>query len=769
MITYILAHESAGRLRFRPADKAARPRRGALADWLNTTVQCKGKTLVTLGERTGSVLVEYSDADDRDSVVIALTGVATEAPEALPASRGGGIPSSATKGSLAEHALGGVIEHALEGVAKGVGMGRGKAAGKGKTLAKGLAKGEGKGGDTLLKTAKLALRDPEEESVPNPIPGRIFSLVFVPPRMRFSASIMRSVPYIVAGLRSIFSGRINLVALDGAALLVCLLRRDFRSLGSIIFFFALGEWISDWTKKKSRASLAESLSLNIDQVWVREGEVERQIPLDEVQVDDHVVVRAGHVFPVDGIVADGDGMVNQASMTGESMPVHKRPGANVFAGTVLEEGTLVIRATQVGGNTRITSIIKNIEDSEVVKASIQSKYEHMADAIVPYNFLLAGLVYALTRNAMRASSVLLVDYSCAIRLATPLCIFTAMREASEKGVLIKGGKFMEAIAEADAVVFDKTGTLTEAKPALVGVIPFGQWDHDTVLRLAACLEEHFAHPVGLAVVSAAQKAKLMHNEEHTEVEYVVAHGIASRWNGQRVFIGSYHFVYEDCAIPFTTAQQKLIQREQKKGRSVLYLAIGSELAGILLIEDNMRAETPSVIEQLRRDGIKRIIMLTGDGELTAKNIAEKAGITEYRAHLLPEQKAQILQELKAEGHKVIMIGDGINDSLALSNADAGVAMMDSADIAREVADIVLVGGNLAGIPFARRISRRSISRVRVQFYTSVVVNSLFMVGGLFGLFTPAISALLHNASTAAIAGYSVMPVDRESQPKKRRK
>jgi ATPase, P-type (transporting), HAD superfamily, subfamily IC/heavy metal translocating P-type ATPase len=699
--SYRLVHESPGRLRFRPDGSAPRPGRDDLAAWLKKTVECRGETFVTLGEHTRSVLVEYSNAKDRDSVLAAFYACA-------PAGDTG-------KGSLA-------------------------------------------------RGAKLALREPEEETVANPIPGRIFSLLFLPARMRFSVSAMRSIPYILSGLGAVFSGRINLVALDGAALLVCLLRRDFRSLGSIIFFFALGEWISDWTRKKSRASLAESLSLNIDQVWVREGEIERQIPLDDVQVDDHVVVRAGHVFPVDGIVAEGEGMVNQASMTGESMPVHKRPGVNVFAGTVLEEGTLLIRATQVGGNTRITSIIRNIEDSEAVKASIQSRYEHMADAIVPYNFLLAGLIFALTGNAMRASSVLLVDYSCAIRLATPLCIFTAMREASEKGVLIKGGKFMEAIAEADAVVFDKTGTLTEAKPTLVGVIPFGEWDHDTVLRLAACLEEHFAHPVGLAVVNAAQKARLMHSEEHTEVEYVVAHGIASRWNGQQVLIGSYHFVREDRGIPFSRKQQALIQGEQKMGRSVLYLAIGKELAGILLIEDKLRAETATVIEQLRKDGIKRIVMLTGDGELTAKNIAEQAGITEYRAHLLPEQKAQILLDLKAGGHKVIMIGDGINDSLALSNADAGVAMMDSADIAREVADIVLVSGNLGGIPFARRISRRAIARVRFQFYTSVAVNSLFMIGGLLGLFTPAVSALLHNASTAAIAVGSVMPVDRESNP-----
>lgn len=546
--------------------------------------------------------------------------------------------------------------------------------------------------------------------------------------------------------------------LDGTALLVCLLRRDFRSLASITFFFALGEYLADWTRKKSRASLAESLTLNIDHVWIREGSLERKIALGEVRVGDEVVVRAGFVLPVDGTVVDGDGMVNQSSMTGESMPVRRTRGASVYAGTLLEEGELIVSAAKVGCDTRIHAILRTIEESETVKASIQGRYERVADAIVPYNFLLSGAVYAATRDSMRAGSVLLVDYSCAIRLATPLTVFTAMRESAEYGVLIKGGKFMEAIAEADAVVFDKTGTLTEARPTLVDVIPFGGRKKSAILQLAACLEEHFAHPVGQAVVRAADARKLKHREEHAQVEFIVAHGIASRWRDERVLIGSEHFVLEDEGIPLTPKQRAIIDAEAAKGSSLLYLAIGCELAGVLLIEDKIREDAADVVQALRNEGVRRVVMLTGDGELTAKSIAERAGIKEYHSRLLPEDKAEFIKSLKDDGFKVLMVGDGINDSPALSAAHVGAAMAEGADMAREVADIVLVNGELGGLLLARKVSRKALRRVRRNFHISLFWNSLFLAGGLLGVLMPGVSAFLHNATTAAIALRSVRPL-----------
>ncbi len=598
----------------------------------------------------------------------------------------------------------------------------------------------------------------EEAAVVNPIPRRIANL-FMPGFVTGIISAFRALPYIFTGFRQLLRGRLNLEVLDGAALMVCLVRRDFRSLGSIIFFFALGEYLADWTRKKSRAKLADSLALNIDQVWVRgEGGVEYQIPHAQVRPGDAVVVRAGSILPVDGNVLSGEGMVNQSSMTGESLPVHRAKGAFVHAGTVLEEGELLVEAVKVGSDTRIHAILNIIERSESVKASIQGRYERLADSIVPYNFLLSGAVYAATGDTMRAGSVLLVDYSCAIRLATPLTMFTAMREAAEHGVLIKGGKFMEAVAEADVIVFDKTGTLTEAKPVLAGVIPFGKRARSTVLRLAACLEEHFPHPMGQAVVRAAEAEHLRHREEHTKVDFLVAHGIASTWRGQRVLIGSGHFVLEDEKIAITPEQEQIARAEAAKGHSLIYLAIGGELAGILLIEDKIREETPVVVEALRRDGIKRVIMLTGDCELTAASIAARAGLDEFRARMLPEEKAAFVESLRNEGRKIIMVGDGINDSPALSAADVGVAMAGGADMAREVADIVLMNERLEGLLIAREISRLALGRVRKNFHTSLIWNSIFLMGGLMGILNPGLSAFLHNASTSAIAVHSIQPL-----------
>lgn len=593
----------------------------------------------------------------------------------------------------------------------------------------------------------------------NPIPDKIRSWLFYPRFFVFAVAVIRSIPYILSGLRSLLRGTLGLDVLDAAALTVCLLRGDLKSLSSITFFFALGEFLADWTRKKSRASLEESLAFKIDRVWVREGDLERQIPFADLKKGDHVVTRAGYALPVDGTVVEGHGMVNQASMTGEPMPVHRTVGATVYAGTVLEEGELCIRATKVGSDTRINAILRAIEESESVKATIQGRYERMADAIVPYSFLLAGLVFLVTRNLARAGSVLLVDYSCAIRLATPLAIFTAMREAADRGVLIKGGKYMEAIAEADVVVFDKTGTLTRAKPVLVGVISYGDWSRKDVLRLAACLEEHFAHPVGQAVVRASEAEGLKHREEHATVEYVVAHGIASHWREKRVLVGSGHFVLEDEGVSLNGQQKRAIARESAKGLSILYLSIGGELAGLLLIEDEIRDDAAAIVRALYVDGISRVIMLTGDGELTAAGIAKRAGIDEYRSQMLPEDKAAFINQLKKEGHRVVMVGDGINDSPALSASHVGIAMAGGADMAREVADIVLVNEELEGLLLARAISRRALRRVKTSFLQSVFLNSVFLVGGLLGFLQPGLSAFLHNATTAGLAVSSIHPMD----------
>jgi Cu2+-exporting ATPase len=584
----------------------------------------------------------------------------------------------------------------------------------------------------------------------NPIPEKLVTL-FLPAPLRFALTVVRSLPYLFRGVRAFARMRLNLDALDGAALALCIVRRDFRALASITFFFALGEFLADWTRKKSRTSLEESLALKVTHVWVRENGQDRRILLAELRPGDEVVVRIGAVIPADGVVCAGEGLVNQSFMTGESLPVYRFAGDSVSAGTVVEQGEIVVRAAKVGGNTRINAILRCIEESEAVKALVQGKYERIADAIVPYNFLLSALVLLLTGDPGRAGSLLLVDYSCAIRLATPLAIFTAMCEAAGHGTVIKGGRFMEALARADAVVFDKTGTLTRARPVLAAVHPFSGRPRTMVLRLAACLEEHFVHPVGQAVVRAAEAENLQHREEHAQVEFVMAHGIASRWRDQRVLIGSRHFVIEDEHIVLSPEHQELIRQEADKGRSVLYLAIGPELAGLLFVEDALREEAAAVVAALRADGIRHIVMLTGDDPLTAQNIAQRAGIGEFRAAMLPEGKAAFVEELKGRGYTVLMVGDGINDSPALAVADVGAAMGEGADLAREVADIVLTRGELGDLLRARHIARQALERVRKNFLASLAWNSLFLAGGLLGVLGPGVSALLHNATTTAIA------------------
>ncbi|MDR2745755.1 MAG: heavy metal translocating P-type ATPase [Desulfovibrio sp.] len=625
-----------------------------------------------------------------------------------------------------------------------------------------------KRGRRALETASPDASDYDSPVPYNPIPGKLRSYLY-PRFVVFLIAALRSVRYIRKALKSLLRGRLNLDVLDGAALTVCFLQRDFKLLSSMVFFFALGEYLTKWTRKKSRTSLEESLALHIDHVWVRREGSEIRIPFAQACEGDEIVVRAGSALPVDGTIVAGRGMINQASLTGESMAVPRGPGASVYAGTVLEAGELVVKALKIGDGTRLHSIVKAIEDSENLKSTLQHRYELMADTIVPFNFLLSAATYVVTRNFRRAGSVLLVDYSCAIRLAAPLVMSTAMREAANNGLLIKGGKFVEEIAHADVVVFDKTGTLTMARPAVVNVIPFGGRDRRLILRLAACLEEHFVHPVGQAVVYAAEKENLQHREEHTKVEFIVAHGILSTWQGKKVRVGSGHFVLEhmarerrenagkDAVLPLDDEQKAAIEREARRGRSILYLSIDEELAGIILIEDELREDAAAAVQALRDDGIARVIMLTGDDAKTAAGIAEQAGIQEFEAQMLPEDKAAYIRRLKAQGHIVAMVGDGVNDSLALSAAHVGIAMAEGTDVAREVADIVLTNGDLNGLLLARKIAREALARIRNGFHTSLCCNSVFLAGGLMGLLGPGASAFLHNALTSAIAVSSIRP------------
>ena len=582
----------------------------------------------------------------------------------------------------------------------------------------------------------------------------------LPAVVRYPLIFLRSLPILGHGLRSLLcERRLAISVLDAAAVGTSMLRRDFRTAGVITTLLALGDLLESWTRKKSVESLTDSLALNVDALWVRRDGREIKIPMQELRVGDMAVVRSGSVIPVDGVVSEGDAMVNQASMTGESEPVHRTAGLSVYAGTVIEAGELVIRVTAFDNETRLHKIAELIEESDELKANIQSRAEKMADAIVPYSFLLAAGIYLWTRDTTRAISALMVDYSCAIKLSTPLVILSSMREATKKGALIKGGKFLETLAMADTIVFDKTGTLTVSSPNVAKVIPFGGRVREEVLRTAACLEEHFPHSVARAVVKLAEKEKLSHREEHSTVEYAVAHGIVSRLRGKKVLIGSAHFLLEDEGITCTAEQREILDRETEQ-YSVLLLGAGDSLAGILCIEDPLREDAADVVKRLRQEGISRIVMLTGDNPRVAGNIARRVGIDEVRAKLLPEDKARIIKELKVGG-QVIMVGDGINDSPALAAADMGVAMRGSADVARETADVVLSENNLSVLVDLRRLGKGTMEKIHRNFAWIIGTNSILLALGLGGIITPATSALLHNASTVASGIHSLKPVLKE--------
>lgn len=573
--------------------------------------------------------------------------------------------------------------------------------------------------------------------------------IFLPNTIRECITLTKSVKYLWNGVRTLASRKIEVPVLDATAIGVSIARNNMNTAGSIMFLLGIGEILEEWTHKKSVDDLARSMSLNVGKVWLCQGEQDVLVSTSDVKEGDLVRVHMGNIIPFDGTVVSGEAMVNQASLTGESIPVQKNAEGIVYAGTVLEEGELVIRVDQTNGSSRYEKIVTMIEESEKLKTSMESKASHLADKLVPYTLLGTGLTYALTRNATKALSVLMVDFSCALKLAMPISVLSAIREASLHNITVKGGKYLEAMAEADTIVFDKTGTLTKANPTVVDVVSFNGQDSDELLRIAACLEEHFPHSMAKAVVDAAAEKNLEHEEVHSEVEYIVAHGISSMIDGQKVVIGSHHFVFEDekCTVdPEKMGTFNSLPPEY----SHLYMAINNRLAAVICIEDPLREEASAVIRSLKMAGIGKVVMMTGDSDRTAKAIAKKAGIDEYYSEVLPEDKANFVEKEKAKGRKVIMIGDGINDSPALSAADIGISISDGAEIAREIADVTIGADNLYEIVTLKALSNSLVKRIDKNYRFIVSFNAGLIVLGVAGIIPPTMSALLHNGSTLAI-------------------
>jgi heavy metal translocating P-type ATPase len=561
-------------------------------------------------------------------------------------------------------------------------------------------------------------------------------------------AVIKAAKYIFRGLKCLLKGKLEVSVLDATAIGVSLLRGDFKTAGSVMFLLNVGDILDEWTHRKSIDDLARTMSLGVEQVWTKTSDGQEVLmPVNEVGKGDMVVVRTGSMIPLDGKVISGDAMVNQASMTGESVPVHKSEGAYVYAGTVVEDGECTIAVENTAGGGRYDRIVKMIEESEKLKSAAEDKASHLADKLVPWSLGGTLLTWLLTRNAAKALSILMVDFSCALKLAMPISVLSAMRDCSRAGITVKGGRFMEAIAEADTIVFDKTGTLTHSSPRVAQVITFGDRDEDEMLRMAACLEEHYPHSIANAVVAEAEKRELIHEEFHSKVEYVVAHGISSMVEGERVLIGSHHFIIEDeqCTPP-----DERVFRHLPKEYSHLYLAIGGEVAAVICIEDPLRKEAADVIEKLHEYGISRVVMMTGDNERTAKAVAEKVGVDEYHAEVLPEDKAAFIRAEHEAGRKVVMIGDGVNDSPALSEADAGVAISTGAAIAREIADITISADDLYALVELKRLSNALMSRIGWNYRTIIGFNGGLIGLGVLGVLPPATSALLHNASTLAI-------------------
>ena len=582
------------------------------------------------------------------------------------------------------------------------------------------------------------------------VAGRCLRKLFLPAPIRAAYTVWRSIAFVWKGVRCLLRRRLEVEVLDALSIGVSVLRGDFSTAGSVMFLLNLGSLLEEWTRKKSLDDLARSMALNVDKVWVRSQGTEVLLPLTKVQPGDEIVVRSGNMVPLDGTVIEGEAMVNQAALTGESMPVRKANGATVYAGTVVEEGECVFLAKAAGGANRYDKIVAMIEESEKLKSSTENRALELADKLVPW--CLAGTVvtYALTRNVTRAISILMVDFSCALKLSMPLAVLSAMRECGTAHITVKGGKYLEALAKADTIVFDKTGTLTRATPQVVDIIPFSNSEKDDVLRLAACLEEHFPHSMANAVVRAAREQGLSHEEMHSEVEYIVAHGIASRVGGERVVIGSYHFVFEDehCIVP-ADEQEKFDQMPAEY--SHLYMAASGQLVGVICIADPLRPEAASVLRQLHKLGIRNTVMMTGDSYRTAEAIARQVGVDQFFAEVLPEDKANFVQKAKAEGHTVVMIGDGINDSPALSAADIGIAINSGAAIAREIADVTIKADSLEELVTLKTIANALQHRVSSNYRFVLSFNSTLIALGALGILQPAASAMLHNLSTIGIS------------------
>ncbi|MFR7525357.1 MAG: heavy metal translocating P-type ATPase [Agathobacter rectalis] len=605
---------------------------------------------------------------------------------------------------------------------------------------------------TVIKTSGRELNNSYQEKLIGSVVWHYSKKLLLPWPIRIALTIGRSVKYIGIGLKCLLQRKIEVPVLDATAITVSLVTKDFSTASSIMFLLGIGELLEEWTHKKSVDDLARSMSLNVSKVWLRTPEnQEILVESSKIEKGDKVVVHMGNVIPFDGEVLDGDAMVNQASLTGESVPVQRTVGNTVFAGTVVEEGEITIRVKEVEGNNRFDQIVTMIEESEKLKSELEGKAEHYADKLVPWTLGATGLTYLLTRNVTKAMSILMVDFCCALKLAMPISVLSAIREASLYNVTVKGGKFLEAVAEADTIVFDKTGTLTKAHPTVVDVVNFNdEYSSDDMLRVAACLEEHFPHSMAKAVVDAASKKGLSHEEMHTKVEYIVAHGIATSINGKRTVIGSYHFVFEDekCVVP---AGKEPLFESLPLYYSHLYLAIEGKLSAVICIEDPLRDEAAAVVTSLKKAGISKVVMMTGDSERTASVIAKKVGVDEYYAEVLPEDKAAFVEREKAKGRKVIMIGDGINDSPALSAANVGIAISDGAEIAREIADITVGSDDLYQIVTLKYISNALMKRIKSNYRKIVGFNSGLIALGVAGVLPPTTTALLHNGSTILIS------------------
>ena len=604
--------------------------------------------------------------------------------------------------------------------------------------------------DEVLTNSGRQLNDIYQEKLIGKVLFHYAGKIFLPYPVRKAVVLWKAVHYLKEGWKSLARRKLEVAVLDASAIGISVLRGDFNTAASVMFLLGVGETLEEWTHKKSVGDLARSMSLNVSKVWLKSEEQEVLVDSRKIKEGDNIVVHMGNVIPFDGVVCEGEGMVNQSSLTGEPLPVLKKAGGYVYAGSVLEEGELTFTVKKAGGSSRYEKIVEMIEESEKLKSSLEGKAERLADRLVPVTFAGTALTWLFTRNITKALAVLMVDFSCALKLTMPIAVLSAIRQAGSYDITVKGGKFLEAVAEAETIVLDKTGTLTKAMPTVKMIVPFCEAGENELLRIAACLEEHFPHSMAKAVVSAAKKAGLEHEEMHSKVEYIVAHGISSSIEGKRVFIGSAHFIFDDekCTVPKEYQKQFESLPEEY---SHLYLAIDGVLAAVICIEDPLREESASVVRALKGAGFQKVVMMTGDDERTAAFIARKAGVDEYYSEVLPEDKAMFIEKEKAKGKKVLMVGDGINDSPALSAADAGIAVSDGSELAREIADITIPADNLYQIVRLKYLSQALMRRINRNYKEIVGINTLLILLGVGGMIQPTTTAMFHNMSTIAIS------------------